>query len=142
MRYFDVTAKCGHVGRGYYIPITFAVKAGSAAEAAALARAIPRVKHDHRDAILSVEEVDLEGYLDRCHVNGYDPYLSCTSKREQWLEYDAISGRVEREARPERDREKARELPEKAIYSGKERVRNVRRYAREQAALYAIKEAV
>ena len=34
MRYYHVTAKCGHVGKDHYIPITFAVKAGSATEAA------------------------------------------------------------------------------------------------------------
>ena len=27
MRYYMVTAKCGHVGRDYYIPIDFPVRA-------------------------------------------------------------------------------------------------------------------
>ncbi len=55
MRYFIVTAKCGHVGRDNYIPIDFAVKAESASKAASYARDLPRVKHDHKDAILSVQ---------------------------------------------------------------------------------------
>ena len=54
MRYYEVTAKCGHVGKGFYIPITFPVRAKSAAEAASVTRAFPRVKHDHKDAILIV----------------------------------------------------------------------------------------
>ena len=68
MRYFNVTAKCGHVGRGYYIPITFAVKAESAAEAASVARDLPRVKHHHKDAILSVKEVNRYEFEDQSHL--------------------------------------------------------------------------
>ena len=141
MRYFNVTAKCGHVGRGYYIPITFAVKAESAAEAASVARDLPRVKHHHKDAILSVKEVDLYEFEDQSHVNNYDPYLRCSSKKEQWQEYDAICSRIEKETGPEEERN-VRSLPEKAVYSGKERIRNVRRFAREQAARYAMLEAI
>ncbi len=79
MRYFTVTAKCGHVGKGCYIPITFAVKASSAAEAASVTRSLPRVKHHHKDAILSVQEVDQDDYEDRYYINSFDPYLQYSS---------------------------------------------------------------
>ena len=106
MRYFIVTAKCGHVGRDNYIPIDFAVKAESASE--------------------------------RDWINRYDPYLQCTTRREQMQQYEAIYHRIREEARSEQERT---ELPEKAVYSGKKRIRNVRRYAKEQAFAYALKEA-
>lgn len=140
MRYYEVTAKCGHVGKGYYIPIGFAVRAETASEAAAATRTMPRVKHDHKDAILSVREVDVFEYDDLRQVNHYDPYLQCQSRREQMTEYDAIYNRLVEEQRGGVWYEK--ELSEKAVYDGKKRIRNVRRYARELAAAYAMRETV
>ena len=140
MRYYEVTAKCGHVGRGYYIPIGFAVRAETASEAATVTRTMPRVKHDHKDAILSVREVDVFEYDDLQEVNRYDPYLQCTSRREQMLEYDAIYNRLVEERRSSFYSE--RELSEKAVYDGKKRIRNVRRYARELAAAYAMRDVI
>ena len=140
MRYYEVTAKCGHVGRGYYIPIGFAVRAETAEEAATVTRTMPRVKHDHKDAILSVREVDVFEYDDLQEVNRYDPYLRCTSRREQMMEYDAIYNRLVEERRNSVWCEK--ELSEKAVYDGKKRIRNVRRYARELAAAYAMRDVI
>ena len=62
-KYFAVTTKCGHVGRKYYLPVTFPVVAESGKEAARLGRDIPRVKHTHKDAILDVREISYEEYL-------------------------------------------------------------------------------
>ena len=140
MRYYEVTAKCGHVGKGFYIPITFPVRAHSAAEAASVTREFPRVKHDHKDAILFVREVDADEYDDQRTVNNYDPYLMCRNRQDQLREYDAIYNRLEEETRSECCWE--RELPEKAVFSGKKRIRNVRQYAREQASAYAMMEAI
>ena len=140
MRYYTVTAKCGHVGRDCYIPITFAVKANSAEEAASVTRFFPRVKHHHKDAILSVQEVGYHDYADVRYVNSFDPYLQCCNVQEQRQEFDAIYFRVMEEDRPE-PRSK-RELPEKPVYNGKERIRNVRRFAREQASAYGMLEAI
>ena len=124
----------------FYIPITFPVRAISAAEAASVTRAFPRVKHDHKDAILSVKEVDADEYDDQRTVNNYDPYLMCRNRQEQLREYDAIYNRLVEEKRGDCFFE--RELPEKAIFSGKKRIRNVRQYAREQASAYAMLEAI
>lgn len=140
MRYYEVTAKCGHVGRGFYIPIGFAVRAETASEAATVTRTMPRVKHDHKDAILSVREVDIFEYDDIKQVNRYDPYLQCRSRREQMMEYDAIYNRLVEERRNSVWYEK--ELSEKAVYDGKKRIRNVRRYARELAAAYAMRDVI
>ena len=140
MRYYEVTAKCGHVGKGYYIPIRFPVRAETASEAAVVTRAMPRVKHDHKDAILSVREVNIFEYDDLRQVNHYDPYLLCKSRREQMMEYDAIYNRLMEERRNSFYRE--RELSEKAIYDGKKRIRNVRRYARELAAAYTMRDVI
>ena len=82
-KYFMVIAKCGHVGRQNYIPIKFAVVAESRKEAAQVVRCFGRVKHDHKDAILDVKEID---YIEYCEIkksNDEDPYLRCHSKYEQ-----------------------------------------------------------
>lgn len=78
-----VTAKCGHVGRNKYIPITFPVIATNKKEAAKIARALPRVKHDHKDAILEITPVDDITYNSQMALNKKDPYLSIKRKSDQ-----------------------------------------------------------
>ena len=58
MKYFMVIAKCGHVGKNNYYKGTLFFKAENAKDAARKARECPRVKHDQKDAILSVKEID------------------------------------------------------------------------------------
>ena len=41
-----------------------------------------------------------------------------------------------------RDYNTGKEMPDKPIYDGKKRIRNVRRYAKEQASMYAMLEAM
>ena len=82
-KYYKVVAKCGHVGRNKYILRNFYVRALDGKEAAEIARRMPRVKHDHKDAIRSVDEIDLETYrLGLMEVRS-DPYRQCTSVQEQ-----------------------------------------------------------
>ena len=83
LKYYSVIAKCGHVGRCNYIPIKFTVIAESGEEAARIVRKFKRVKHQHKDAILSVEEISYEEYLQIKEINNNDPYLKCKSKYEQ-----------------------------------------------------------
>ncbi len=80
---YEVIAKCGHVGRNNYVLKSFAVEAGSAAEAAAVARSLPRVKHHHKDAIRDVMEIDDARYLDILEMHRSDPYFRCHSIQEQ-----------------------------------------------------------
>ena len=94
--YYMVIAKCGHVGRRSYIPITFPVKAANAKEAAAIVRYYPRVKHDKKDAILKVTEIDQETYNELKEINSKDPYLHCKNKRDQETIID-LALRIEKE---------------------------------------------
>ena len=84
-KYFMVIAKCGHVGRKNYIPVKFVVVAESGKEAAKKVRQFPRVKHDHKDAILDVRCITLEEFLEIKEINNNDPYLKCHSRQEQNL---------------------------------------------------------
>ena len=84
-KYYEVIAKCGHVGRKNYIPVKFAVVAESGKEAAKKVRQFPRVKHDHKDAILDVRCITLEEFLEIKEINNNDPYLKCHSRQEQNL---------------------------------------------------------
>lgn len=68
-RYFAVKCKCGHVSRKYYIPITFGVIARNRKEAARQAGNIPRVKHNHKDAILSCQEVSYIEFINIAEEN-------------------------------------------------------------------------
>ena len=82
-KYFKVVTKCGHVGRQHYVPVAFAVQAENGKEAAKIARFLPRVKHDHKDAILSCVEVSYEDFLELNRINNEDAYLKCSSRQEQ-----------------------------------------------------------
>lgn len=84
-KYFRVIVKCGHVGKKNYIPIKFAVVAESGRDAAKKVRQFPRVKHDHKDAILDVRCITLEEFLEIKEINDNDPYLKCHSRHEQNL---------------------------------------------------------
>ena len=84
-KYFEVIAKCGHVGKRFYNPVKFAIKAQSGKEAAKIVRRFPRVKHDHKDAILSVRIIDYKTFLEIIDNNSKDEYLKCKSKSQQRL---------------------------------------------------------
>ena len=82
-RYYAVNTKVGHVGKGKYIEVTFAIKAENGREAARIAREMPRVKRDNPDAILDVDEISYEEYLELIGNNKKDPYFSCTCRQDQ-----------------------------------------------------------
>lgn len=83
MNYYLVEAQFGHVGRNKYIVKTIAVIAENGKEAAYKVRWMPRTKHDRKDAILKVEEVNYENYLYVRKNNLSDLYFQVTSKQEQ-----------------------------------------------------------
>lgn len=88
--YYKVVAKCGHVGKRYYFEGEFYVIAENGREAAAKARYFPRVKHDHKDAILSVTPISYEEFI-KGRLSGHkNPYYSCLCKQEQELFWDEI----------------------------------------------------
>lgn len=84
VKYFEVQTKCGHVGgRNKYIIKSHFVLAESRKEASFKARYFPRVKHDHKDAILSSVEITAEEYILGNYNNSLDPYFTCTSYQDQ-----------------------------------------------------------
>ena len=83
MQMYEVRAKCGHVGRNNYVEKIFAIKAPSGKDAAALARAFPRVKHNHNDAIRSVKIIDDVRFSEIIEQNANDPYFTCANIQEQ-----------------------------------------------------------
>ena len=61
--FFEVQAKCGHVGRNNYIVKNFYIRTDSAKRAAKIIRLAPRVKHHQKDAIVKVREIEREEYI-------------------------------------------------------------------------------
>lgn len=90
MRYFLVTAKCGHVGKDYYYKGNFYIKAENGRIAAQIVRDAPRVKHNHKDAILSVRKIEHQEFLIGKQEESKKPYYTCFSKQEQNKYWDEI----------------------------------------------------
>ncbi len=85
MKYYEVEAKCGHVGRNKYIIKKFYVCVEDGKEAARKVRLYPRVKHNHKDAIKSVNEIDYDKYIIGLDKTSNDPYFLVHSSTEQRL---------------------------------------------------------
>lgn len=83
MAYFKVTAKFGHCGRNNYYEGIVYIHANNAKEAANLVRWTPRIKHHHKDAILSVEQTDYVLYLQEQVLLKSNRYFSCTSVQDK-----------------------------------------------------------
>ena len=72
---FAVIVKCGHCGRGYFIPIMFSIYCKDIYTAIERIKAIPRVKHDQKDVVIDAFEItQTERYLIKA-INDHDPYL-------------------------------------------------------------------
>ena len=99
---YAVKCKCGYVGRHRYMPIEFPVIAKSKKEAAKIARDIPRVKHDHKDAILGVRQLSEREYQKLIEENNNNPYLKIKSKYQQKEIDDYIDEYAEDEMNYER----------------------------------------
>lgn len=108
-RYFKVVTKCGHVGRKHYVPVAFAVQAESGKEAARIARFLPRVKHNHRDAILDCVEITYDDFLELNRINSEDGYLKCHTTQQQNL-LD-LSERLIEDPHYDEARNKVRHIP-------------------------------
>jgi hypothetical protein len=71
--YFKVLTKCGYVGRHRHMPIYFPIIAESRKEAAKIARTKPRVKKEHKDAILEVVQITKKEYEKIKEDNNFNP---------------------------------------------------------------------
>ena len=85
MKYYQVEAKCGHVGRYNYILRKFYVVAENGREASLKVRNIARVKHHQKYAIRRVDKITYDEYLEGRNRNSIDPYLNVHSIQEQKL---------------------------------------------------------
>jgi len=94
MKLYEVTAKCGHVGRGLYYAGKLYVRAEDRVEAEAKARVIPRVKHTQKHAILAMCEIGCDEYKAGLAANRANPYFKCRSDFELSLCFRAIVGDI------------------------------------------------
>ncbi len=81
--FFEVEAKCGHVGMNKYVLKNFYIKTDSAKKAAYIIRNMPRVKHDHKDAIRNVREITYEEYVEGSKRMEADDYFRIHNSSEQ-----------------------------------------------------------
>jgi len=130
--YYAVTAKCGHTGFGNnsFIMITFAVNAETAKAAAKIARGLPRVKHDHKDAIVNVHAVQKNEYISILICNDLDPFLKVKSIQEQRrsIPYEDIVTRVHLEEVRTPKGQFDFGCNNVRYYCGKMKIRNPRKY--------------
>ncbi len=89
-----VTVKCGHVGKNNYYRGTLFLKAENGRDAAKIARGCPRVKHDQKDAILEVLEIDSFIFEVGRELNHTIHYYSCESIQEQRMYFSEIENNV------------------------------------------------
>lgn len=82
-KYYAVTTKCGHVGKGKFIDMTFPICAENGKEAASIGRWLPRVKHHYKYCITSVKCISYDDYLELIEENNNNPYFKCKSIQEQ-----------------------------------------------------------
>jgi hypothetical protein len=80
-----------------YYEGAFYVKAENGRAAAAVVRVKPRVKHDHKDAILAVAKIEYDVFKAGLAANRSNPYFQCHNKQTQ-LGYMAD---IESNLRPE-----------------------------------------
>ena len=81
--FFEVQAKCGHVGRYKYVVIKFYIETDTAKDAATIIRRVPRVKHNHKDAIIGVKKIGYQEYVDGIKQNEEDDYFHIHNSSDQ-----------------------------------------------------------
>ena len=87
MRFYEVEAKCGHVGLTNCVWIKFAVKAKTSKEAADAVKRYGRVKRNHKDCIRGVSEIReqraIPDFDERVEVDEYN-----VNRREKKKNHD------------------------------------------------------
>lgn len=122
---YEVKAKCGHVGRDWYVIKSFAIEADSGKEAAEIAKNKPRVKHHHRDAIQQVTPIDSIRYQEISVMNSADPYFRCHSIQDQRAFCPDLDLLPEASTVEKRERKDSKGT---AVYWKKQRIRNPKKY--------------
>ncbi len=101
LNYYEVIAKCGHVGNKSFIPIKFPVPAKNKKAAVDKAILYRRVKGGN-NIIISVRKISKEEYFELREINRNDEYLKCHNKYEQAL-VEGLESRVVRFEKIEED---------------------------------------
>ena len=140
MKYFEVIAKCGHVVRQKFFEGHFYVNTEDAKNAAIIIMSAPRVKKDHADCILSVNEISYEDYKNGCIEMNNNPYFKCKTKKEQKafiLDLDSlIKDETERQNNYRKSKNKyyksfyEKENTKIKVFEGKQQLRNPNKYYR------------
>ncbi len=82
MMYFRVVAKCGHVGKGKYIEVSYPIYAENGREAAKIVMNYTKVKKHLKNAISGVYEITYEEYEKIRLKNKCDKYLRAHCSQE------------------------------------------------------------
>ncbi len=82
MRYYLVTAKCGHVGKGKYFEVDFPIKAETKSEAAQYCLTKPKVKKHLDNAISYVVEITYDEYIEKTIEHKNDSFVKAHTKKE------------------------------------------------------------
>lgn len=106
MNYYKVRAKCGHVGKNNYIVKPFFVKAEDGKEAAKIVRNTPRVKHNHKYAIIDVKKIELVEYLLGIKVHASDKYFQVHNSTNQRKFHAVESVEILKEVTPQKAKRK------------------------------------
>ena len=94
MKYYKVIARCGHVKpSNYYLGDLYFV-AENAKDAAKQCRNAPRVKHDHKFAIMDVIEITKEQFVEGIESHKDNPYWNCRNIQEQRMYMDDIEDNI------------------------------------------------
>lgn len=111
-KYYEVVAKCGHVGKGKYYEGVFYEIAEDGKKAAEIVRGRGRVKHHKKDAIISVKKISYEEYLVGIENKEKDLYFQCLNIQDQNVILDQIAYNIKNECwlSLEIDTEKRREI--------------------------------
>jgi hypothetical protein len=91
MEFFEVAAKCGHVGKKRYYRGLFYVRAENGKAAAAIVRMMPRVKHNRKDAIIAVTKINYAVYKKGNAAHHQNPYFDCHNNQEMQLVFAEIA---------------------------------------------------
>ena len=82
MKYYEVVAKCGHVGMKKYIDVSFPVYANNKKDAASFVLTRGKVKKQLKDAITKIREISYDEYLDLIINNPFEEYIRAHSAQE------------------------------------------------------------
>lgn len=82
MKYYLVTAKCGHVGRGKFLEIAFPIYAMTKSDAAQICLKKSKVKKQLKNAISSVYEISFDEYRERMISFKDNGYIRAHTKKE------------------------------------------------------------